>query len=252
MPKHLMYEFIISRVLVSTYPWAGPSGLHLKTFVFNYTGVSEMFTALNPGHHVWKEIGSRGGTHILIIRCKHLKERQKRRVFLTPRCYFSLCLNEAPHMLPEWHIDTVMANPSNYISHKTEWDWMGSLKRCIKQNHGGRGSVVFSDQGTLGKVEWHSSSIALFPVCVCFRHKLSDRLSGTKKSQSRKGPSASLHELHMWGSERQESDVGISHSMFRSRSSAQWVSTGMLQLTFLVSLWLGFFLHQFENIEKNS
>lgn len=246
-----MYEFIISRVLVSTYPWAGPSGLHLKTFFFNYTGVSEMFTELNPGHHAWKEIGSRGGTHILIIRCKHLKERQKRRGFLTPRCYFSLCLNEAPHMLPEWHIDTVTANPSNYISHKTEWDWMGSLERCIKQNHGGRASVVFSDQGTLGKVEWHSSSIALFPVCVCFRYKLSDRLPGTKSHRAEKVPLLVCMSC-TWGSERQELAVGVLHSVLRSRSSAQWVSTGILQLTFLVALWLVFFVHQFENVEKNS
>jgi len=58
---------------------------------------------------------------------------------------------------------------------------MGSLGGiCIEQNDGNEDSVVFSDQGTLAKVECHSSSISLFPIFVYFRYKIPDRWPGTK------------------------------------------------------------------------
>lgn len=139
-------------------------------------------------------------------------------------------------MLPEWHIDTVMASPSNYISHKTEWDWMGSLERCIKQNHGGTASVVWSGNPWQSRV---TQLIYFFVSCFClFQIQTPWQAVWYKNSQSRKGSSAGLHELDMWGIERREPAVGVSHSVLRSRSSAR--CTAILQLTFSVGLCLGF------------
>lgn len=156
-------------------------------------------------------------------------------------------------LLPKWHIDTVVASTSNAISHKMEWDWVGSLGGgCTKQNHGGVGSLFFSDQGTLAKVECQSSSIFVSWFCLFHIQTLWQPVS-YKKSRSRKDPSASLHELDMWGNERRESAVWVSHSVLQSASSAQRVFeyrdiTDYFSKGRVFSL----FVHCFENIEKKS
>lgn len=112
---------------------------------------------------------------------------------------------------------------------------MGSLGGgCTEQNHGGVGSVFFSDQGTLAKVECQSSSISLFPVFVYFTYKLSDSLSCTKNHRVGKIP---LLVCMSWicGEMKGGNQPYESHTQCFGLEALLSVclSTGILQITFL-------------------
>lgn len=75
--------------------------------------------------------------------------------------FFNVLMKFFRSLLPEWHTDTVMASTRDDISPER----MGlNSRRWIEQNYGvGGGGDVLSDQDTLAKVEYPSSSISVFP-----------------------------------------------------------------------------------------
>lgn len=86
-----------------------------------------------------------------------------------------------------------MASTSDDISSER----MGlNSRRCIEQNNEVQGGgIVLSDQDTLAEVEYPSSSISKIPG-FC-QTKTSIQTVCCKNLESRKYPSAGLHELDM-------------------------------------------------------